>query len=332
MNIDTILNNWNKKIYKPIYWLEGEESYFIDQLMHYAEHHILSESEAAFNKTVFYGKDAAWQDIINTCRKYPMFADKQLVLLKEAQHMRDIEKLEPYVESPLASTIFIVSYKEKKIDGRSKLSKLLKQNAEIFTTKKIYENELPQWAENMVKQKGLTITHKALMLLVDHVGNDLSRIENEIDKLHINLNGRKNITEDDIETYIGISKEFNTFELQKALAERNIAKVVRIISYFEKNPKAVPIQLLLPTLYGFFSKVYSAFSLNTINENELMKQLSIAYPTAKDCTIALRNYNYQTIEDTLLLLHHYNLRSVGVNDVGTGDAGLLKELCIKIMS
>lgn len=331
MNVDAILKDWKKHDFKPIYWLEGEESYFIDKLMHYAEHHILNEAEAAFNKTVFYGKDAAWQEVINACRRYPMFAEKQVVLLKEAQHMRDIEKLEPYIENPLPSTIFIVSYKEKKIDGRSKMAKLLKQKVVVVTTKKINENELPGWAENVAKQNNLSITPKALILLVDHVGNDLSRIENEIEKLKINLNGRKNITEDDIENYIGISKEFNVFELQKALAEKSHHKVARIIHYFEKNPKAGPIQLILPTLYGFFSKVYAAYALNTTNENQLISGLGINYYVAKDCVTALHNYSFQAVENILLQLHQYNLRSVGVNDVGTTDAGLLKELCIKIL-
>jgi len=159
--------------------------------MQYAEHKILSESEAGFNLTVFYGKDAEWATVINACRRYPMFADKQVVLLKEAQQMRDIEKLEGYIENPLPSTIFVVSYKEKKVDARTKFAKTLKAKGELLTTKKLYENQLPEWTNNIVHSTGLTITQKALLLLVDHIGNDLSRIQNEIEKLSINLNGRK---------------------------------------------------------------------------------------------------------------------------------------------
>ena len=224
MSAEKIISDWKKGNFKPVYWLEGEEPYFIDEVMQYAEHKILSESEAGFNLTVFYGKDADWATVINACRRYPMFADKQVVLLKEAQQMRDIEKLEGYVENPLPSTVFVVSYKEKKLMQRTKFAKILKSKAEVLTTKKLYENQLPEWTNNIVQSAGLTITQKALLLLVDHIGNDLSRIQNEIEKLSINLNGRKSISEDDIENYIGVSKEFNVFELQDALAKKNITK------------------------------------------------------------------------------------------------------------
>jgi len=256
MSAEKIINEWKKGTYKPIYWLEGDEPFFIDQVANYAEHHILSESEASFNLTIFYGKDADWAAVVNACMRYPMFAGRQVVLLKEAQQMRDIEKLEGYVDNPLASTIFVVSYKEKKVDGRSKLAKLLKQKAEMLSTKKMYDSQLPEWANQMVQQHGLTISQKALFLLVDHIGNDLSRIQNEIEKLAVNLGTRKNITEDDIENYIGVSKEFNVFELQDAIARKELSKAIRIIQYFEANPKAAPIQMILPALYNLCCMVF----------------------------------------------------------------------------
>ena len=183
MSVDKILNDWKKLKFKPVTWLEGEEEYYIDQVINYAEHKILTEAEAGFNLTVFYGKDADWAAVINACRRYPMFAERQVVLLKEAQQMRDLDKLEAYIEKPLTSTIFVVSYKEKKVDGRSKLAKLLKEKAELYTTKKMYDNQLPDWTNALIHSKGYEISQKALLLLVDHIGNDLSRIENEIDKL-----------------------------------------------------------------------------------------------------------------------------------------------------
>src|ERR1700759_5312625 len=149
MSVEKILGDWKKMKFKPVYWLEGEEEFYIDQLIHYAEHKILTEAEAGFNLTVFYGKDADWAAVINACMRYPMFAERQVVLLKEAQQMRDIEKLEGYIENPLVSTIFVVSYKEKKVDGRSKLSKLLKQKGEMLSTKKLYDSQLPEWAGQM---------------------------------------------------------------------------------------------------------------------------------------------------------------------------------------
>lgn len=191
MSAEKIITEWKKGSFKPVYWLEGEEPFFIDQVVDYAEKHLLNESETGFNLTVFYGKDADWPSVVNACRRYPMFAERQVVILKEAQQMRDIEKLEAYVDNPQPSTVFVVSYKDKKVDGRSKLAKVLKQKGEMLTTKKIYDSQLPEWAGQVVKQHGLSITQKALSLLVDHIGNDLSRIQNEIEKLAVNLNARK---------------------------------------------------------------------------------------------------------------------------------------------
>lgn len=324
------MSEWKKGQFKPIYWLEGDEPYFIDMLVDHAEHKILSESEAGFNLTIFYGRDADWAAVVNACRRYPMFAERSVVLLKEAQHMRDIDKLEPYIENPLSSTVFVVSYKEKKVDARTKFAKLLKQNAEVFTTKKIYDSQLPEWASNMVQQHGLTINQKALQLLVDHIGNDLSRIQNEIEKLAVNLGSRKNITEDDIETYIGVSKEFNVFELQDAMVRRDLAKAIRIIQYFEANPKAAPIQMMLPALYNFFSKVYMIFGVQG-DEKTLATAIGVNPYFIKDYIAAAKNYAYEGVERILLLLHEYNLRSVGVNNAGAEDSSLMKEMVVKMM-
>lgn len=332
MSAEKIINDWKKKIFKPLYWIEGDEPFFIDQIMNYAEHHILNESEAGFNLTVFYGKDANWADIVNTCRKYPMFAERQVVLLKEAQHMRDIDKLEGYVENPLSSTVLVVGMKDKKVDGRSKLAKLLKAKGEVLTTRKFYDNELPKWVLEIVKQKGFEIGHRALQLLVDHTGNDLSRLNNEIEKVIINLRNRTMINEDDIEEYVGVSKEYNSFELQHALMSRNLSKAIQIIQYFESNPKAAPIQLLLPTLYAFFSKVYLLFGLQTNNENEVAKALGVSPFFVKDYLQAARNYKQKGVEQALLLLHEYNLKSIGINNPGVSDASLLKEMIVKMIS
>lgn len=332
MSAEKIILDWKKSNFKPVYWLEGEEPFFIDEIVNYGEHKILSESEAQFNLTVFYGRDADWASVVTACRRYPMFAERQVVLLKEAQLMKDIDKLESYIENPLSSTIFIVCYKEKKVDARTKFAKILKSKAEVFTTKKLYDNQLPDWANNIIQKHGLTITQKALLLLVDHIGNDLSRIQNEIEKLAINLGQRKNIAEDDIENYIGISKEFNVFELQEALAKKDMAKAIRIINYFEANPKAAPLQLILPSLYGFFSKVFMIFGAGTNDEKLIAGAIGIPPFFVKDYLLAARNYKQQGAENALLLLHQYNLRSIGVHNAGTNDGGLMKELVIKILA
>jgi DNA polymerase-3 subunit delta len=332
MSAEKILNDWRLKVYKPVYWLEGEENYFIDKVVRYAEHNILNAADASFNLSVFYGKDAVWTDVVNACMRYPMFAERQVVILKEAQQLRDISKLESYIEKPLSSTVFVVSYKDKKVDGRSKLARLLKEKGELLTTKKMYDNQLPEWTSELVRSKGFGIQQKALLLLVDHIGNDLSRIDNEIEKLLVNIGSRKNITEDDVEKYVGVSKEYNPFELQNAFSRKDLYKAMKIVNYFEANPKAAPIQLVLPTLYNLFSKTYMIFGQQSSDEKAIATNIGVSPYFVKDYMAAARVYGYEGIENALLLLHHYNLRSVGVGDSGTSDAALLKELVAKIMN
>ena len=330
MSTEKILNDWKKNKYKPVYWFEGEEDFYIDQLVDVAEHNILTEAETSFNLSVFYGKDAGWADVVNACMRYPMFGDKQVVILKEAQQMKELEKLEAYIDKPLTSTIFVVAHKEKKVDGRSKLARLLKEKAEVLSTKKMYDNELPAWTQDFIETKGYQPTQKAIHLLVDHIGNDLNRIANEIDKVILNLGKRKTITEDDIEEFVGISKEYNVFELQNAVGKKNLVKAMQIIQYFESNPKAAPIQLVLPSLYGFFSKVFMLFGAQG-DDKAVAAQTGINAWFMKDYKATSAVYGFEGVQSALLLMHHYNLRSVGVNDVGTEDASLLKEMIYKMM-
>ncbi|MDB5221742.1 MAG: holA [Chitinophagaceae bacterium] len=332
MSAEKIITDWKKNIFKPFYWLEGEEEFYIDEVVDYAEHHILSEADAAFNLSVFYGKDANWAEVVNACSRYPMFAQRQVVLLKEAQQMKDIDKLENYITNPLASTVFVVSYKGKTIDGRSKLAKLLKQNGEVLSAKKLYDNQLPAWINNFIQSKGFTITPRALTLLVDHIGNDLNRIANEFEKVSMNLSDRKNITEDDIEKYVGISKEYNVFELQQALSNKDLAKAITIIQYFEGNPKAAPIQMLLPALYNHFSKVLTVFQMTDKTEKALRPMFYNNPYAARQALETVLNYSYSGVEQTLMLLHEYNLKSIGVNSIGISDASLMKELAVKIIN
>jgi DNA polymerase III subunit delta len=333
MSAEKIINDWKNEKFKPIYWLEGDEPFFIDEVIDYAEHNLLSESEAQFNLTVFYGKDADWTSVINTCMRYPMFGERQVVLLKEAQHMKDIDRLENYIQRPLGTTVFVISYKDKKLDARTKFSKAVKQHGELLSTKKIYDNQLPEWTSEMIAAKGLTIQPTALAILVDHIGNDLSRLKNEVEKISINLlNKRKNITEEDIENYVGVSKEFNVFELQDAISQKNLPKAIRIIQYFSANPKAGPVQLILPTLYNYFSKIYTAAAENNLSEAALKPLFYNNVFAVKQAIVAINNYGYSGAEKILLLLHAYNLKNIGINNGGSTDADLLKELAVKIIS
>jgi len=331
MSALTILSDWKKNMFKPLYWLEGEEEFYIDEVMEYAEKKILSAADAEFNLSIFYGKDANWADILNACRRYPMFAERQVVLLKEAQQMKDIEKLEGYIEKPLGSTILVVSYKGKTLDGRSRISKLIKKHGEVFLSKKIYDNQLPSWTNGYLQSKGYQITPRALTLLVDHIGNDLNRIANEIEKLSINLGTEKNITEDDIEKYIGVSKEYNIFELQHALSKKDLSKAIRIIQYFEANPKAAPIQLVLPSLYNYFTKILVIYQMNDKSEKALRPIFYNNPFLVEQAMDMLMNYSFAEAEQAILLLHDYNLKSIGIKNHDTSGGSLMKELAYKII-
>lgn len=332
MDVATILQSWTKGQFSPFYWLEGEEDFFIDQLTTAAEKTILSPEESAFNCTVFYGKDTSWADVVNQCRRYPMFAERQVVILKEAQQLRDIEKLEPYFEQPLTSTILVIAYKEKKLDNRKKVARLIKEKGTFVSFKKLNEKEVAAWIEQRLASKQQKITPRALLLMVDHLGSELSKVEQELEKLQLNCSPGSVIDEDLIERFVGVSKEFNVFELQTALAQKDFLKAFRIIQYFKQNPKAAPLQLILPLLYSFFSKVYMLFGADTSDDRSLAGQLGIPPFSIRNYKEAARLYGYQGTELTLLLLHQYNLKSVGVGATSTEDSSLLKELIFKMTS
>ncbi len=330
MEYQDIIKDWKSNKFRPLYWLEGEEDFFIDQVVDYAEHHLLSEADKGFNLTVLYGKDTDWATVINACRRYPMFADRQVVILKEAQAMRDLLRLEAYIDKPLESTVFVVAHKQGKIDGRSKMAKLIKDKGVILSTKKLYDNQLPSWAEAYVRSKGLAISEKACILLADHIGNDLSRIANEIDKLLVNLPEGKKIDESDIEKYVGISKEYNVFELQNALGQQDMGKVMRIVQYFSANPKAAPIQMVIPALYNYFAKINLLFGVKG-GEKEMASALGVHPFFVKDYMAAARKFGPDGAERALLLLHEYNLRSIGINDSGNEDGELMKEMLFRML-
>jgi DNA polymerase-3 subunit delta len=328
----SILHSWSKGQFSPFYWLEGEEDYFIDQLTEAAEKSILKPEEAAFNCTVFYGRDTSWADVLNQCRRYPMFAERQVVILKEAQQLRDIEKLEPYFEQPLSSTILIIAHKEKKLDNRKKVARLIKEKGAYVFFKKLSEKDIASWIEQRLAERAYKIAPRALLLMVDHLGSDLSRIAQEIEKLQLNCKPGSVIDEDAIERFVGVNKEFNVFELQTALAQKDFLKAFRIIQYFKQNPKAAPLQLILPLLYSFFSKVYMLFGTDATDDRTIAGQLGIPPFSIRNYKEAARLYGYKGTELNLLLLHQYNLKSVGVGAASTDDSSLLKELIFKMTS
>ncbi len=328
MKPEDILQQWSSGKTAPVYWLEGEEEYFIEQLLSQAGERLLTPEQRDFNLTVFYGRDCQWADLMNACRRYPMFSERQVVVLREAQAMRDLDKMEAYLEQPMATTIWVVGYKDKKLDARKRFTKLVKEKGVVLTTRKLYANELHGWAEQWLKANRRTMQERALSLLIEHVGDDLSRMANELEKLLLNVPAPNQIQEEHIERYVGISRDYNPFELQRALANRQLPKAIQIIQYFESNPKAAPIQLVLPTLYAFFSKCIMVFGAGGGN---LAAVLGVPPFAVKDYQAAAQQYGYNGLEQILFLLHEYNLRSVGVGDSGTPDGELLKELVVKII-
>jgi DNA polymerase-3 subunit delta len=327
---DAIIKSWKKKEYAPLYWLEGEEDYYIDQLVNYAEKQILSEAEQSFNLSIFYGRDADWTMVLNTCKRYPMFAERQVVLLKEAQMMNNLDKLESYFEDPLQSTVFVVAHKGKTLDKRFKLRKNVDKNAQVFLSAKIKEDKVAEWVKDHLQSRGYQISFKASILIQEHIGNDLSRIVNEMEKIMVNLEGKKEIDEQDIENYIGISKEYNAFELQAAIAYKKTADVLKIINYFEANPKAGQIHMLIPAIYTFFSKVYAAFSIPNPSEYSLKPHFYFNPVATSQGMAAMKNYGWNGVEKAVLLMHEYNLKSIGINS-NTESASLMRELVAKIM-
>lgn len=333
MTFEALMKELKAGKYKPVYLLQGEEDYFIDQACHFFEFGLLSEAERDFNLSVFYGKDAEWSDVINACRRYPMFSERQVVILKEAQSMKksDFERLESYLEDLMDTTIFVITYKRGKIDGRSKLSKLLTKKGTVMLVQKLYENQLPAWIRSYTQSKGYDITDKACMLLSGHIGMDLSVQANEIGKIIINLPEGSKIDDAAVEKFVGISREYNVFEFQNALGVRDIPRIMRIIQYFEGNPKAAPLALLLPVLYNFFSKTVLLLRLPKKSSGEMASALGVSPFFLKDYQQAAKAYQLQGAEKALLLLHEYNLRMLGINNAGTSQSELLKEMTARIL-
>ena len=331
MDYKTIISSLKKKEYKPLYFLHGEEPYYIDQISDFIEQQVLNESERAFNQTLVYGKEANAKSIIDTCSRYPMMASHQVVILKEAQDMRGLVDLEPYILNPVATTIFVICYKHKKLDARTKFAKAVKKNALLFESKKLYDNQLPDWIQGYLKERKFTIEPKANLLIAEYLGTNLSKVANELDKMIINLPPGANITPKHVQDNIGISKDYNVFELQNALGTRNLEKTHRIIQYFIANEKKSPLVVVIATLYNYFSKVYQAHFLRNLSDNELASALGTRPFFVKDYKAARKLYPLAKVEQVIGLLEEYDLRSKGVDNPSTPPAELLRELVWRIL-
>jgi len=332
MTFEDIMKELRTGHYRPVYFLMGEEAFFIDRITDYISENVLDDSQKSFNQIILYGRDTNVADIITTARRFPMMSDRQVVIVKEAQSLDRIDDLIHYAENPLASTILAISYKYKKLDKRKKLFKALEKNGVIFDSKRLYEDKIPQWISQALKSRGKEIEPKAAAILTEFLGSDLGKISGELEKLLIVLGkdeGR--ITPLHIEQHIGISKDFNNFELNNALSQRNVMKANRIIRYFQSNQKNHPITLTITTIYSFFSKVLQYHFLKDRSRNNVASSLGINPFFIKDYEIAARNYPPAKTVEVISLLRQFDLKSKGFGNISSPPGELLKELAYKIM-
>jgi DNA polymerase III subunit delta len=329
---EEIISDLKKRIFKPLYFLAGEEPYYIDLIINYIEDKVLPEAEKAFNQIIVYGDDTSVPAIIDTARKFPMMASHQVVIVKEAQTLKKIEDLTIYLEKPLLSTILVFSYKYKTVDKRTKLYKALESHGAYFESPKLRDYQIPGWIEGYLMKKGIKTDPSASSMLTEYLGTDLHKIVNELDKLIITLpEGKPVITTSLIEKNIGISKDYNNFELQKAIGEKNILKANMIVHYFANNPKDNPITLSIASIFGFFSKLLTYHYLTDKSKNNVAAVLRVNPYFVKDYENSAIKYNVSKTVHIISLLRTYDMRSKGYGDPGTEPGDLLKELVFKIL-
>ncbi|MBO6881770.1 MULTISPECIES: DNA polymerase III subunit delta [Winogradskyella] len=318
---------------KPIYFLMGEEAYYIDKISDFIEDNVLDEAEKGFNQMVLYGRDVSIDDIVSNAKRYPMMAEKQVVIVKEAQDLsRTIEQLAKYAENPQPTTVLVINYKYKKIDKRKALYKALnKHGSVVFESKKLYDNQVPDWIRRVLKGQGYDISPKAAQMLVEFLGTDLSKVNNELDKLKIVLPKGTQITPEHIEENIGISKDFNNFELRKAVGERNVVKAHQIAKYFADNPKDNPMVVTVSLLFSFFSQLLHLHGMHDKSPRSVASALRVNPYFVNEYLTAARNYPMKKVSAVISLLREFDVKGkgVGANAVPQGD--LLKELLVRIL-
>lgn len=330
--VNQILSDISNKKLKPIYLLEGDESFYIDLISDYIEKNVLTEAEKGFNQTIFYGKEADFTSILNTAKRYPMMSDYQVVLVKEAQELKKWDELETYAQNPLPSTILVFCYKYGKLDKRLKVAKYIEKSGLIFESKKFYEDKIPGWITEYCGTLGYKIAPKASALIAEYLGTDLSKIANELDKLRLNLPAGSEIGINEVENNIGISKEYNVFELNNALGNRDVLKSNQIIQYFAGNERENPMVVVLGSVFGFFSKIFLYHSLKDKSKTSVASTLKINPFFVQDYERAAKNYPMIKTMQVISLLREYDVRSKGVNNTGnTTHSELMKELVFKIL-
>lgn len=333
MTFDSILNDLKNKKYAPIYFLMGDESYFIDKITDYIAANVLNETDKAFNQSVLYGKDVDIASVINAAKRFPMMAEHQVIVVKEAQNINKIEDLVYYAENPLKSTVLVLNYKYKKLDKRKKLYKILDKKAVLFEAKKLYDNQVPDWITKYLKAKQIDIQPTGSLMLTEFLGSDLSKIAMELDKLIITLpKGEKMISPAHIEENIGISKDFNNMELQKALVKRDHLKAYRIADHFAQNQKNNPFPVTIAMLYGFFNKILVYYFLKDKSKMSVAGALKINPYFVAEYQMAAKVFPPKKAVDVISYLREYDLKSKGVGSLSASPGDLLKELIFKILN
>ncbi|MBL7933296.1 MAG: DNA polymerase III subunit delta [Bacteroidia bacterium] len=352
--VNQILLDLKRKIYKPVYFLSGEEAHYIDVIGDYIEKNVLEEADREFNQTVVYGKDTDLVSILGLAKQFPMMSEYNVVIVKEAQNIKELNKSAggdedggssssksnsnsaaqqflAYISNPQPTTILVFCFKYKAIDKRSAIAKALQKNAVFLETKKLYDNQVPEWINEYVKDKKYNIQAKASFLMAEFLGNDLSKISNEIDKLLINLPAGSEITTELIQDNIGISKDYNVFELQDALAKKDVLKANRIINYFAANEKENPAALVLISLYGYFSKILKYHFLADKSKFAAAQALGVNPFFVEGYARAAGNYNSGKLKQIFSYLKETDLKSKGVDNSSVTYGELLKELVFKIL-
>ena len=330
---DDILKELRAKQYRPVYYLMGEEPYYIDLIADYITDNILTETEKEFNLTVVYGADVDIATVINAAKRYPMMSEHQVVVVKEAQNIRNMEELSYYLQKPLLSTILVICHKHGVLDRRKKLAAEIEKTGVLFESKKVKDAQLPAFITSYMKRKGIDVEPKATAMLADFVGADLSRLTGELEKLIITLpKGHTRVTPEQIEKNIGISKDYNNFELRSALVEKDVLKANKIIKYFEENPKTNPIQMTLSLLFGFFSNLMLAYYAPEKSEQGIANMLGLRTPwQAKDYLAAMRRYNGVKTMQMIGEIRYADAKSKGVGNPSLSDGDILRELVFKIL-
>jgi DNA polymerase-3 subunit delta len=331
--VKQIVTDIQKGKIQPIYFLMGEEAYYIDKISDYIEKNVLDEAEKGFNQMVLYGRDVNIDDIVSNAKRYPMMAERQVVIIKEAQDLsRTIEKLADYANNLQLTTVLVVNYKYKKIDKRKALYKAIKKVGVVYESKKLYENQVADWIRRVLAGQSYSIAPKAAQMLVEFLGTDLSKIDNELSKLKIVLPKDTQITPEHIEENIGISKDFNNFELRKAIGECNVVKAYRVAKYFADNPKNNPMVVTVSLLFNFFSQLLHFHGLNDKSPRSVASALKINPYFVTEYINAARNYPMKKVSAVVSTLREFDVKSkgVGANAIPQGD--LLKELLVKIFN